>query len=569
MTVKEKLRLFQNFSFWNSNLRCQLAIIILTLFFMVVFSGCIDGGGGQSDEELTENMVSTFKASYSDVLALDANSIDDTNFHDYADKVDSALLIFGKLTSGAQKELAAQKAHLDSLAVIIGGYISSETVFFISPDGDDNNHGTKASPFLTIGRAEQAVPAGGTVYIRGGVYLIMNQSGAEVFLLYKSGTPIEAINYLAYPQDDERPVFDLSGLVPGTEQKITVFRVTGSNRYFYGIDVRGVPLAQTAADAQSECFYNAGNNNVYENITVSGGMGIGFFIASGSNNLVLNCDAYNNKVSLSNDPRNGNVDGFASQLSANTAAGNVFRGCRAWLNSGNGFDLSRSFSAVTVDNCLAFFNGYGDDPSGAITVGDQKLRSLADGKAGFSAGGYGMDAAGTFPSTAPRHTVQMSLSFYNNSFGFFSNHHLGGINLYNNTAFMEAENFNLRNRQSAAGVAAVNGYNHEMINNLSYKPRTAGKEITEIDIGSSVFLNNSFGIAIKESNVWQLKKVIEISDDDFINFDWTELKRDRKADGSLTFSGFLRPADNSRITGQGQRIPGIKYSGSAPNIGCF
>ena len=37
---------------------------------------------------------------------------------------------------------------------------------------------------------------------------------------------------------------------------------------------------------------------------------IGFYLVRGSNNLVLNCDAYNNYDPVSENGTGGNVDGF-------------------------------------------------------------------------------------------------------------------------------------------------------------------------------------------------------------------------------------------------------------------
>ncbi len=42
--------------------------------------------------------------------------------------------------------------------------------YYVSPQGDDSNFGTKTSPFLTIGKAAQLAQAGDVVLIRGGIY---------------------------------------------------------------------------------------------------------------------------------------------------------------------------------------------------------------------------------------------------------------------------------------------------------------------------------------------------------------------------------------------------------------
>lgn len=81
-----------------------------------------------------------------------------------------------------------------------------------------------------------------------------------------------------------------------------------------------------------ECFRNeGGNNNLYENLAMHDGMAIGFYLTKGQNNLVLNCDAYNNYDDFSEGAKGGNVDGF---------------------------DLINASAQVVIDNCWSFYNGY-------------------------------------------------------------------------------------------------------------------------------------------------------------------------------------------------------------------
>ena len=39
----------------------------------------------------------------------------------------------------------------------------------------------------------------------------------------------------------------------------------------------------------------------------------------------------------------------------------VFRSCRAWFNSDDGFDCINSAEVLTIENCWAFYNGYTPD----------------------------------------------------------------------------------------------------------------------------------------------------------------------------------------------------------------
>jgi hypothetical protein len=69
----------------------------------------------------------------------------------------------------------------------------------------------------------------------------------------------------------------------------------------------------------------------------------GIFITSGADNLVLNCDSHHNYDPLEDG---GNADGFGCH---SAGEGNVLRGCRAWENSDDGFDLINAAGACVVE----------------------------------------------------------------------------------------------------------------------------------------------------------------------------------------------------------------------------
>ena len=235
--------------------------------------------------------------------------------------------------------------------------------YFIAPDGDDGNDGDISAPFATIGRSQRSVEAGDTVFIRGGTYRMTEgqisqriRNRALVNVLTKSGKPGRMINYFAY--QDERPVFDLSDVKP-RGLRVTAFQVNGSFNHFRNISVIGVQVTITG-HTQSICFDNEGSGNVYESLQMHDGQAIGFWLGRGSNNLVLNCDAYRNHDFTSEGGRGGNVDGFGFHVRPGSV-NNVFRGCRAWFNSDDGFDLISTGEAVLIENCWAFYNGF--DPN--------------------------------------------------------------------------------------------------------------------------------------------------------------------------------------------------------------
>lgn len=258
------------------------------------------------------------------------------------------------------------------------------------------------------------------------------------------------------------------------------------------------------------------------------GMAIGFYIVKGKDNLVLNCDAYNNYDPVSDSGRGGNVDGFGGHLVSPQYTGNVFRGCRAWYNSDDGFDLINCQAAFTIENCWSFLNGYKTDNTGA-----------GDGT-GFKAGGYGMSDAPKAPEVIPMHIVQYCLAYKNKNKGFYANHHLGGIAWYNNTGYQNPSNFCMLNRKTASEAVDVPGYGHIIKNNVSYLPRSTGKHLVDVNEALCEIANNSFA---PESP--------ELTSTDFMSLDAAELMNPRKADGSLPDIGFLKIAPNSVFYGKG------------------
>jgi parallel beta-helix repeat protein len=419
--------------------------------------------------------------------------------------------------------------------------------YYVSPTGSDTNTGTIDSPFLTVQHAQSVAVAGDMVYLRGGTYSmsnaqISNDDGlySSVTYLNKSGTASAPIEYSAYP--GEKPIFDFSSVKPAN-RRVTAFLVTGSYIYIKGIEIIGVRVTITT-HTQSECFRNEGSNNIYEACKMHDGMGIGFYLTKGGNNLILNCDAYNNWDNVSEDKLGGNTDGFGCHPYKQGAGytGNVFRGCRAWFNSDDGYDCINAFEAVTFENCWAFYNGY-----------SQSFQSLGNGN-GFKVGGFGVSTTPSVPATIPRHTVRFCLSVGNKANGFYANHHLGGNDWYNNTAYKNAINYNMLNR-SADYTTDVAGYGHTLKNNLSYS--AVSSELSNINQPLCTLANNW----------WQISG-ITISDADFVSTDQSLMSQGRHSDFTLPTNNFLRLVSGSDLIDKGVNL-GFTYTGASPDLGCF
>jgi len=413
--------------------------------------------------------------------------------------------------------------------------------YYVATNGVDGNSGTLDKPFATVQRAQTAAAPGDTVFIRGGTYVmsesqIAARENGRVYVmdLKKSGAPGARINYWAYP--GEQPVFDLANVKPAGE-RVYVFFVRGSWLHFKGLEVVGTQVT-VLGHTQSECFENQGDNNIYEQLSMHDGQAIGLYLIRGANNLILNCDAYRNWDYTSENKKGGNVDGFGGHPPKG-GTNNIFRGCRAWFNSDDGYDCINAGERVTFENCWAFYNGY-----------TTNFASLGDGN-GFKGGGYGA-AGGRTPDPIPRHLIQFDLAVHNKANGFYSNHHVGGSDWFNNTAYKNAVNFNMLsvwddNRTN------VPGYGHALKNNLGFQGRAEVSDLnqTNSDVSFNYFTLNLL-VAAK----------------DFLSLDELQLTAPRQPNGDLPVITFLHLAPGSGLIDAGRNI-GFAFHGIAPDLGAF
>jgi Right handed beta helix region len=414
---------------------------------------------------------------------------------------------------------------------------------YVATNGNDANSGSFSAPLASVMKAQEKIAPGDTVLIRSGIYRIKpTQIAAQkgiytlVHDLNKSGSPHKRLHYMAYP--GEKVLFDLSDVKPD-KQRVIAFNVTGSWIHLKGFEVVGTQVTITG-HTQSECFHNEGSNNVYEQLAMHDGQAIGFYLTKGSDNLILNCDAYHNWDYTSEGGNGGNADGFGCHPQQGST-GNLFRGCRAWFNSDDGYDCIRAYEAVVFENCWAFYNGYND-----------QFKSLADGN-GFKAGGWGLAKDKRMPDVIPMHTVRFCLAVGNKQSGFYANHHPGGGYWYNNSAYRNNINFNMLGR-NLEFTKDIPGVGHVLKNNLSFEARTA--DTKWIDLEKCTVENNSF-----------LSK-LSLEKSDFESLDEKELAASRKADGRLPDIRFIHPKSSSRLLKEGTKDQGLFKDGT-PFWGAF
>jgi parallel beta-helix repeat protein len=372
---------------------------------------------------------------------------------------------------------------------------------FVSPAGDDDAAGTLAAPLKTPQAAFSKMAAGDTVYLKGGTYAL----GAQV-KPSKAGTEAARCKLWAY--NGEKPVFDFTGL---DDRGIYI-----SKDYWH---LRGIEVKN--AGSNGICL-SAGGNSIVEGCIAHDNGLEGIKLTGGAHdNLILNCDSYRNFDAANNGE---NADGFAAK--SGIGPGNVFRGCRAWLNSDDGWDFYGCPQSVLIDSCFAFRNG--------INLWNNSSWA-GDGNA-FKLGGAG---------DTSEMTVTRSVAFDNVAKGFDQNHSTAGQTIYNCTGFRNgASNFSFP--ETPTGGTAKK---HVLKNNVSYLGGAPDFDAT----------------ATLSSNSWQ---GMTVSATDFQSIDTSLALAPRKADYSLPNNGFFRLATSSQLINKGVNV-GLPYSGGAPDLGAF
>ncbi len=410
--------------------------------------------------------------------------------------------------------------------LVLSMFISARTFaaeYYVATTGDDANPGTLAEPFASLTRAQAAAAPGDTVWIRGGEY-VFSGNEIEIGVIFdKSGAEGKRINYFAY--QNETPIFDFFQLV--TRARIRGFSVRGDWLHFRGVEMRGVQQILTNTNESWAIRVEGGSHNIFERLNLHHNEGPGLFIADGGDNLVLHCDSHHNY-----DPDRGgeNADGFGSHSNDD---GNILRGCRAWCNSDDGFDLINSPGVATIEYCWAWNNGF---------VPDTNQR--AGNGAGIKSGGFLLNPA-RFPPVIPHHVIRFNLSFNNGAQGFYANYHPDTLVFYNNTAFGNPRNFDMQ--------TVVNPVVHTLRNNLAYGSGQALANVTQSDPDD-------------QFNSWNLD--VTVDDADFLSTSPTGADGPRQADGGMPNINFMKLAPGSDLIDAGTDV-GLPFNGSAPDLGAF
>jgi hypothetical protein len=401
--------------------------------------------------------------------------------------------------------------------------------YYVALDGDDSNPGTIDQPFATWEKLGSVLQPGDTVFIRGGTY----HSGkpattqAQVYLHDLHGTAAEPIQIFAYP--GERPVLDFGDVIKASNTNhdncLGFFMERLSYVHFKGFRVTNVPQNVTG-NVTINVFLSSSDHVTFENIESDHGM-TGFRIDNSDDVTYLNCDAHHHQNPY--DPNNypyGGADGFTRTGASNTSTRVVYRGCRAWWNSDDGWDMFNTNGTVTIQDSWSFWNGY---IPGTFDIG-------GDGN-GFKLAGGQTSVGGV------TRFLDHDLAFANRANGFDQNAGNFTGQLYNDTSY------------GNGGIGFSFGYfaptlAHLMKNNVSY--------------GDAISGASGGGGWVQSNNTWN--GGVTVSDADFAGISSVGVDGPRAADGGLPVLDFLRLVTGSDLVDAGVDV-GLPFDGLAPDIG--
>jgi hypothetical protein len=388
-----------------------------------------------------------------------------------------------------------------------GSGVSAQKTINISGVIDDVD-GIIVQTSQEILAAIASAQAGDQIYIRGG-----NYNFSSPIQISGNGSNGNPISLLAYPSDDERPVFNFSGMSESSSNR--GIELSGDYWHFYGIDV---------ISAGDNGMHITGNNNLIEFCVFSENADTGLQLDGGASyNTILNCDSFYNA-----DSSIENADGFACKLNAGT--GNKFIGCRAWQNLDDGWDgylRNTDDITTTYENCWAFKNGY--LKNGTIGGGD----------------GNGFKTGGSDDKTLKHNAIYKNCVVAGNvNDGFDHNSNRGAIEIYNASSFSNGRNYSFSSTNIASSLKVKNALS---LNSGS----TDSFNATNQDISN---------------NGWQNGLVTNAND--FMSIDMNLLTTARNSDGSLPQINFLQLVSTSDLIDQGVDV-GLPFNGSAPDLGAF
>lgn len=454
------------------------------------------------------------------------------------------------------------------LSILISWLIAlsaAATTYFASPTGNGNGL-TYNSPCSLRDGINLISQPGDTLYLLGGQYDLPKTS-----INSKAGTPNSRIYIGSFP--GEYAILDFRNVSYGTRG----LQLDKNCQY---VHLHRFALRYSGKNN----LYNEGSYCLFEQLDIYGSADTGCQMKNGGNNTILNCDSHDNfdygntdgtDLTFTGADYGGNADGFADKQF--TGAPNTYIGCRAWNNSDDGWDFYQRVTnggEMVIENCVCYRNGpatydmrnharyqtdrnffdqfvSGKEISYDVDKKNNNRRTLYmtfDLEHFYNFGnGNGFKIGGNYTNNDV--LLHHCLSVANTVKGFDQNNNYGVMRIYNNTGYLNGQNF---------GFFNTNGGTLYLQNNVSYLGNSGDAQVAQV-----VMQNNH--------NSWNTAG-ISCSGTDFQSLDTTQILAPRAADGSLMLwnpSGtLLHLSSGSRMINAGVNV-GLAYCDAAPEMGCF
>jgi pectate disaccharide-lyase len=371
----------------------------------------------------------------------------------------------------------------------------------IAVGGSDSNPGTREKPLATIKAAALMAQPGTLITMLAGTYSI----SAPVNLDTPAGTAANPIRLWADP--GAQVILDFATATAAGKG----LSINASYWHVKGLIVENCPGRGIQV--------MKGDHITVENCETRNNGDMGLVVSEGATNaLILNCDSHHN---FDVENAGENADGFGAK--SNLGEGTIFRGCRAWANADDGWDLYNCPTSVRFENCWSYKNG-------------DNFKNMAS----FAGDGNGFKL-GKSDSTTSHHVLVNTVAFSNlGGNGFEDNDNISGLTFYNCVSYNNPK----------AGFEAVNVSKHVLKNNISYKNGKADNILAGSDVS-----NNSWN-------------GLTVSDADFLSLNDGVITGPRNPDGSLPDSDFLKLAPASALIDKGVDV-GLPWKGAAPDLGAY
>jgi len=410
----------------------------------------------------------------------------------------------------------------------------SATTYHVSPTGSSTGTGASASPYDFATGIGKSLTGGDSLIVHGGMY---NLSTLQT--ISKSGSVGRYLQITAYP--GEIPILDFRRQPYNSSNQGV--KLSGSYVHFMGIIIQG---------AGDNGLQVTGSNNIIERCITRWNCDAGTQLKTGSNNLILNCDSYENfdyeSGGMASPDFGGNADGFADKQYTNTGT-NTYKGCRSWRNGDDGWDSYEKVGNTVYDSCWCYAM------SPATFDMTDNIRFKTDSASWFyqfknTSGRYvmknygngnGFKLGGNY--TANNATLHNCISVNNPVKGFDQNNNNGVMTIYNCTSYNNGTNYGFSN----------SSYGTLIIKNCA---SLASK-------GSNSFNSKSVTQAF---NSWNTGFTCVASD--FVSLDYTQMLNARQPDGSLPEVTLLHLTPSSGLINKGTDV-GLPFIGMAPDLGAY